>query len=223
MNVLIDLDGTLLDFKQGEMNAVKETIFHFTGLNLNDEQINKFSEINEYYFNQYKNNKMNRDQFHYMRFKDFYSYLGIEKDILESDKYYINSLKYQSNVYDDVFEFLDYLNGKYRLFIASNGMTDVQIKRLEIAKINKYFERIYVSEKIEYNKPDIEFFNYIFDDLNDYERNNYVIIGDRLDSDILGGINVNIKTIYINRDNISSNDIKPNYVIRSLKEIKNIL
>ena len=223
MNVLIDLDGTLLDFKQGEMNAVKETIFHFTGLNLNDEQINKFSEINEYYFNQYKNNKMNRDQFHYMRFKDFYSYLGIEKDILESDKYYINSLKYQSNVYDDVFEFLDYLNGKYRLFIASNGMTDVQIKRLEIAKINKYFERIYVSEKIEYNKPDIEFFNYIFDDLNDYERNNYVIIGDRLDSDILGAINVNIKTIYINRDNISSNDIKPNYVIRSLKEIKNIL
>ena len=223
MNVLIDLDGTLLDFKQGEMNAVKETIFHFTGLNLNDEQINKFSEINEYYFNQYKNNKMNRDQFHYMRFKDFYSYLGIEKDILESDKYYINSLKYQSNVYDDVFEFLDYLNGKYRLFIASNGMIDVQIKRLEIAKINKYFERIYVSEKIEYNKPDIEFFNYIFDDLNDYERNNYIIIGDRLDSDILGGINVNIKTIYINRDNISSNDIKPNYVIRSLKEIKNIL
>jgi phosphoglycolate phosphatase-like HAD superfamily hydrolase len=57
MKVLVDLDGTLLDFKTGEKNAFKDTIKKFTGHIVNNEEINKFSEINEYYFNEYKNGK----------------------------------------------------------------------------------------------------------------------------------------------------------------------
>ena len=64
---------------------------------------------------------------------------------------------------------------------------------------------------------------YILRDLNEYDRNKYIIIGDRLDSDILGGINSNIKTIYVNRNNINDENIKPDYEINSLDNIKNIL
>ncbi|MCR5647875.1 MAG: HAD hydrolase-like protein, partial [Acholeplasmatales bacterium] len=70
--------------------------------------------------------------------------------------------------------------------------------------------------------PDERFFNYIFNDLNDYEKKNYVIIGDRLDSDILGGKISGIKAIYLNRDN-TKGDIKPDYEIKSFKEITVIL
>ena len=64
---------------------------------------------------------------------------------------------------------------------------------------------------------------YILRDLNEYDRNKYIIIGDRLDSDILGGINSNIKTIYLNKNNINDENIKNDYEINSLDNIKNIL
>ena len=222
MNVLIDLDGTLLDFNKGERNAILKTIKEYGGYILNDDDIDYFSKINEYYFNEYKIGNMLREEFHYMRFKKMYLYLKIDGDIKEANKYYVNTLKYEAQIYDDVIEALDYLKLRHKLYIASNGMNDVQIKRLEIARIIDYFEKIYVSEKIGFNKPDVNFFNYIFKDLNDYNKNNYIIIGDRLDSDVLGGINSSIKTIYLNRDNIDGS-IKADFEIKSLKEIKDIL
>lgn len=220
--VLIDLDGTLLDFSKGEKNAFIETIKKFTGHEPNDAECNKFSIINEFYFNEYSSGKMDRRTFHFNRFKEIYEYLKLDADIMLSNEFYINSLKYQANIYDDVFDALNYLSKKYNLYVASNGMTSVQIKRLEIAGIIKYFKKIYVSEEIKYNKPDVNFFNYIFNDLNDFDNDNYVIIGDRLDSDILGGINAKIKTIYLNRLNING-EIKPDYEIKNFKEIDKIL
>lgn len=220
--VLIDLDGTLLDFNKGEKASFIETINKFTGYVPNDLDCQKFSIINEYYFQEYSKGNMERKVFHFNRFKEIYEYLELEADILASNEYYINSLKYQAYIYDDVIDALKYLYDKYELYIASNGMTSVQIKRLEKANIDKYFKKVYVSELIQYNKPDERFFNYIFNDLNDYEKKNYVIIGDRLDSDILGGKISGIKAIYLNRDN-TKGDIKPDYEIKSFKEITVIL
>ena len=71
-------------------------------------------------------------------------------------------------------------------------------------------------------KPDIEFFDYVFDYIKDKDKSHYVIIGDRLDTDILGGIKAGIKTIYVDRKNIN-NEIKPDVVVFSLKELINEL
>ena len=220
--ILFDLDGTLLDFNTGEKNAFSDTIKYFSNYKVNDIECKEFSKINEYYFNEYSKGNMDRKTFHYHRFDEIKKYLRLDFDSIKANEYYVNSLKYQANLYDDVINILDYLFNKYILFVASNGQTIVQNKRLETAGIDKYFKKYYISEDVGYNKPNEEFFNYIFDDLKDYKKEEYVIIGDRLDTDIFGGINVGIKTIYINRFNIS-NDIKPDYEIKSLKELKNIL
>ena len=206
--ILFDLDGTLIDFIKGEKMAFIDTIKKYMNYIPSDLECKRFSDINEYYFNEFKEGRMDRKTFHFNRFKDIYEYLKYDGDIINSNEYYINSLKYQAELYDDVLDILNYLKNQYRLFIASNGMTSVQIKRLEIANINNYFEKNYISE--------------VFNDLNDFDKDKYIIIGDRIDSDILGAINSGIKSIYLNRNNISDN-IKPNYEIKSLLEIKNIL
>ncbi len=220
--VLIDLDGTLLDFSAGERNAFKETINKYFNYVLKEEDYKKFSDINEYYFNEYSKGNMERKEFHYNRFKKIFEYLNLDCPIIEANAFYIESLRYQANPFDDVFEFLEYLKDKYRLFIASNGMTSVQIKRLELAGILKYFEKIYVSEAIGYNKPEEGFFNYIVKDINDYDKSKYIIIGDRLDSDIEGGRGFNIKTVFLDRSKRHGN-VDANYHINDLREIKKIL
>ncbi|MCR5350540.1 MAG: HAD-IA family hydrolase, partial [Acholeplasmatales bacterium] len=140
----------------------------------------------------------------------------------ECNKAYVEFLKYEAQLFDDCLDVIKYLYNKYDLYIASNGMGDVQQKRIELAGIDKFFIKSYISQNVGFNKPDLGFFEYVFKDLNDDNKDNYVIIGDRIDSDILGGINSNIHTIFVNR-NIIKSDIKAEYEIISLDEIKNIL
>ena len=221
--ILLDLDGTLLDFNSGEKNSFREAVKHYTGYVINDIEAKKFSEINEYYFQEYRKNNMTRDEFHYNRFEEMKNYLNLDFDPKLVDEYYIKTLKYQADIYYDVKEILEYLYGKYELYVVSNGMSEVQMKKLELAKIDKYFKKYYISELVGYNKPDLGFFEYVYHDINDMDKSQYVIIGDRLDSDILGGNNFDIKTIYINRNKFIDDKIIPDIMIDSLIELKSIL
>lgn len=218
--ILFDVDGTLLDFTAGERMAFINTIKHISSIEVNDEDIKMFSKINEEAFQLYNNKKLTRPEFHHLRFEKILKYLEIDSDIDLANQYYVNELKYSAVLYNDVIDCLNYLSQKYELYIASNGMTEVQRKRLELAHINQYFKKEYISEEIGYNKPDKEFFDYIFKDINDLDKTHYAIIGDRMDSDIIGGINAGIHTIYLNRTNSPLNNLD---MIYSLNDVKMIL
>lgn len=220
--VLFDLDGTILDFHKGERTALIATINEFSNHELLDDEILLFSEINERLFNEYASGKMKRIEFQEKRFEEISKSLNINLDYSLANKFFLSTLRYTADIYDDVIPALEYLSKKYTLLIASNGITDIQTKRLDKAGILQLFTKIYASEEIVANKPDIKFFDYIFNDLNDYDKSKYIIIGDRLETDILGGINANIKTVLINRDNVIG-DIIPDYEIFDLNVLKNIL
>ena len=215
--ILFDLDGTLMDFKMGEKKAFIDTISHFKDIVPSSDICNKFSEINERLFNSFARGEMKRIEFQEARFKEITSIMDLDADISLFNKYYVESLKYQADLYSDVLDVLSYLKGKYKLYIASNGMNLVQRKRLESAKILDYFDKIYISEVIGANKPEKAFFEYIFNDLNDYDKSKYIIIGDRYDTDILGGLNVGINTVLISREKIVKDSIQ------SLEELKKLL
>ena len=46
---------------------------------------------------------------------------------------------------------------------------------------------MFVSEQTGYQKPMPEFFDFVFNEIGEDKRNNAIIIGDSLTSDILGG------------------------------------
>ena len=143
--------------------------------------------------------------------------MHITGDISIFNKYYVEELKYQADLFDDCIEVLEYLSKKYKLFIASNGMNEVQLKRLKKAQIYDRFDGIYISEVIGHNKPDKEFFEYIIKDIKDNDIKEYIMIGDRYDTDILGARNLGIDGILISKE---KKDCK---TIQSLIELKNIL
>ena len=219
--ILFDLDGTLLDFNSGEKNAFTATIKEFAGYTPKDSECRLFSDINEYLFNEYSSGKLKRIEFQEKRFQEIMEKLNLKFDYSFANKFYIDNLKYQAILFPDVIDTLDYLSKKYELYIASNGMKIVQTERIK--KIAHYFKKSYISEEVGFNKPDKGFFDYILKDINDFNPDEYIIIGDRLDTDILGGKTINIKTMYLNRNNTKITDIKPDYEIKSLYEIKDIL
>lgn len=219
--ILIDIDDTIFDFKSGEAKALINTLNKFN-IKYDDNLLKKFSDINEKYFQSYAKNEMTREQFHKARFDDLLYISKSYNDPIEVNKFYLENLAQQCEFVDGAKDVIQYLNDKYVLCIASNGKYEVQKQRLELAKIDKYFSKIYVSSQIGFNKPDKRFFDYIFNDLSEYKKSDFIIIGDREDSDILGAINSGIDSIYFNSQK-KDTTLKSSYIIYNLEEIKNIL
>ena len=83
----------------------------------------------------------------------------------------------------------------------------------------EYFEKIFISQNIGYAKPDARFFEGCFKQIEDFKKEEAIIVGDSLTSDIMGGINAGIKTCHYNRFDKPYGDIVPDYKITQLSEL----
>ena len=98
------------------------------------------------------------------------------------------------------------------------------LSRIKSSGIAQYFEDIFISEDIGYNKPDKSFFDKCFETIKNADRAETVIVGDSLSSDILGGINAGIRTIWYNPlHEKPSRSVCADFETDDLCEIPNIL
>ena len=222
-NVLLDLDDTLLDFHRAEAEAIRHTLAEI-GIEPTDETVSLYSKINRSCWAKLETGEYTREEVLHRRFDILFATLGIEGDAHETQKMYEYRLSLGAYYLDGARELLDELLGKYRLYLATNGIVNVQTPRIKASGIGKYFDGIFVSERIGYNKPDKRFFECAFSEIPEFRHDEAVIVGDTLTSDILGGINAGIKTVYFN-PNRRKNDtgITPDYEISSLSELPKLL
>lgn len=121
-------------------------------------------------------------------------------------------------------EALQSLSKKYKLYLASNGTARVQAGRLASANISHYFQEIFVSQQIGADKPDVVYFQRCAQKIPGYDPKKALIAGDSLTSDIQGGINAGITTVWVNGRNYPPRaDIRPDYEIRSIAELEALL
>jgi len=109
------------------------------------------------------------------------------------------------------------LNSNVKLYLITNGLTIVQRPRIKNSTIGNYFEGIIISEEVGFAKPQKEIFDIAFDMMGNPNKDEVLIIGDSLSSDITGGINYGIDTCWYNPDLIEiDNDLNPTYEIQHL-------
>ena len=69
-----------------------------------------------------------------------------------------------------------------------------------------------------------EYFDYVFERIPEFDRNETMIIGDSLQSDIQGGQLAQIQTVWLNpTEELPTPTIQPSYTIRQLDDILTIL
>lgn len=222
-NVLFDLDDTLLDFHRAEAEAIRFTLKEI-GIDPSEENVALYSKINRSCWAKLETGEYTRDEVLHRRFDILFDTLGVEGNSNETQKLYEYRLSLGAYYLDGAEELLDTLYGKYRLYVATNGIVNVQSRRIKDSGIGKYFEKIFVSEKIGYNKPDKCFFDSAFAEIPDFKHDETVIIGDILTSDIKGGINAGIKTVYFNPKSVKNDtDITPDYEIANLGDLPKLL
>ncbi|MEE0064274.1 MAG: YjjG family noncanonical pyrimidine nucleotidase [Acutalibacteraceae bacterium] len=222
-NVLFDLDDTLFDFHKAEKIALTKTLVHF-GIDPTEETLALYSTINAAHWKRLELGEISREEVKVGRYRELFKTIGVECDPVKATAYYESMLAIGHYFMPGAPELLEELYRKYRLYIVSNGTAKVQEGRIGSSGIAKYMDGIFISQILGANKPDKQFFDICFAEIPDFSLSETVIIGDSLSSDIKGGINAGITTVWFNPKGIENdNDIKPDYTIKELSEVPGLL
>ena len=221
--LFIDLDDTLLDFHKAEAWAIRQALSQ-AGIAPTDAIIARYSEINQRQWELLEEKKLTREQVLIRRFQLLFQELGVNASCEETQQCYENMLAKGHDFMPGAPELLERLVGKYRLYLVSNGTAMVQDRRLQDTGIEKYFQDIFISERVGVDKPQKEFFDRSFATIPDLDPSQAMIIGDSLTSDMRGGINAGITTCWYNpKHKPRRADIPVDYEIEDLLELPRLL
>ena len=220
--LLFDLDDTLLDFEANEADSLNK-LFQQYGYTFSDELFQVYNSVNKQLWADYENGIITLEQVLNSRFSKTMLQLGALVDGVKWDEQYRQLLSNGSQLIDGAFELCQSLSVSHRLFVVTNGITQTQIKRLKRSGLYAFFEAVFDSQSIGYQKPSKEFFNYVMSHIKDFCIEEALIIGDSLNTDIKGGLMSGIDTCWINKKaQKCPAEIQSTYTVTSLAEIYDI-
>ena len=231
--LLFDLDNTLVDDDENRKCAIKKILLERNECPTT-EQILKFIELDNQFWKdrsagkikdpyKFKTNEEKTEWIRAQRFIKYFKDISLEEGIYINNKY-INYLKEKIVPIQNATEILEYLYKKqYEIYIITNSPTKVVNDKINKINAQKYIKNTFSAEEAGNMKPHNDFFDKFFHKINNYKKEEMLIIGDELDKDILGGIQNGIDTCWFNPKKITNNLYKPNYEINNLLDLKNIL
>ena len=202
--LLWDIDGTILNFEKAEEAAIRKG-FEENNLGVcTDQMLADYKQINKGYWEALEQGEMSKEQILIGRFVEFFT-----KYNLDTSKADIFNKGYQVDLgdticfNDDAYDLLVQLNKKYKQYAVTNGTAVAQHRKIDRSGIGEILEKCFISEEVGYEKPSEKFFEAVFEEIKKNEavtvnRDEILIIGDSLTSDIKGGNNCGIKTCWYN-------------------------
>lgn len=226
-HIFFDLDKTLWDFDTNSSLALKELYLKHElsahGIPSIEEMVDIYNKINQKLWAEYAKNNISKETLRTQRFNETFEYFGVYNYQLafQFGLDYVEISPRKNTLYPHTIETLTYLKEKYQLHIITNGFEEVQYIKLESSGIINYFKEIITSEKAGAKKPDKAIFEYALNITNASPENS-IMIGDDIDVDIKGALNLNIRAIHFcpkNSINYSGDIIE----IKSLNNLQDLL
>ena len=159
------------------------------------------------------------------RFEEYSAAKGLKFDINAFYELYEDNLSKTAILLPETVNTLKTLkNLGVRIFLITNGLSKVQRGRLALSGIAEYFEDVFISDEIGYNKPSKEYFGFVSAKITNFNKGKTLIVGDSLISDIALGINNNVDSCLFNPNKITTpNKTKPTYEISNMSEVIEII
>lgn len=220
--LFLDLDDTVFDFHKAERVALSKTIQDF-GVEPTEEILTLYHKINKWHWQQLELGKITRERLLVERFGVLFQQLGHPVDPESCAQVYEKNLSTGHWYLPGAEQALQSLKKTYKLYLVSNGTARVQHGRMKSANLYQYFEDIFISQEIGVNKPDKRFFDACFARVPGFSPEKSLMVGDSLTSDIQGGINAGIKTVWVNPTHQKADAIVPDYEIEGIWQLEKLL
>ena len=198
--LLLDADGTILDFDRSEAEAIRRTLSLYQ-LPVTDEWVERYHQINDNLWKQLERGEISKSDLRHVRFSRLLEHYGAERNAHAMADTYVEELSSRAYLLPGALEACRELAKTYRLYIITNGIAYVQRRRLASLPIQDYILKSYISEEVGYEKPDIRYFQTVLKDIPECDPSTALVVGDSLTSDMAGGIGAGLDTCWINPQN----------------------
>ena len=218
-----DADGTLFDYNRAEAAALRNTFSSLT-LPFDDSYLDVYRHINHGLWQALERQEITQAVLRYRRFELLMEVIKMTGSPEQMGSTYVEQLSTCSELMDEAYEVLETLSGNSQIAIVTNGLQAVQRGRLANSTIKGFISQLIISEEVGAAKPQSAFFDAAFERCGSPAKNEVLIIGDSLTSDMQGGLDYGIDTCWYN----PSGTLKPNgfditYEIKYLHELLEIV
>ena len=218
--VLFDADNTLLNFDAAENKALAETLVNY-GIEPDAETVQTYREINSDLWKQLEKGQIRREKLMSERFTRFLKAINAAGNGAEMNRFYLEQLSTHPDLMSPtVLDVMKELSEVATLAIVTNGFDKVQSRRVQESGLLNYLEDVFVSEKLDSEKPNRKIFDAALRALGVENREHVLMVGDSLSSDIQGGVNAGLDTCWFNPNHAENpGKVCPTYEIATLEEL----
>lgn len=217
---LFDLDDTLLDFRASEKLSF-ERVLRELGLG---EEIGRlfqqYQTINIDLWRAFEAGTVAKEFLKVERFRKTFAANGLEIDPHAASERYLESLSETVVLIDGARRVCQALAGIGEVGIITNGVANIQDRRIASSGLGEYISFTATSEACGYAKPDSRCFAFATNMARAFSKDTTIIIGDRLDADILGGNRYGIESCWFNPERLANDsEARPTFDVGHLDEI----
>ena len=218
--ILFDADNTLLDFDAAESKALADTLRNY-GIEPDAETVQTYRTINGELWRQLEKGQIRRDKLMAERYTRFLKAVNAAGSGAEMNQYYLDQLSTHPDLAaPNVLDVMKELAEVATLAVVTNGFDRVQSRRVAESGLKEFVEEVFVSEKLDSEKPNRKIFDTALRSLGVENRERVLMVGDSLTSDIQGGINAGLDTCWYNPNHAENpGKVIPTYEIASLEEL----
>lgn len=225
--IFFDLDHTLWDYETNSKETLREL---FAAYNLAEKGVTdfesflrEFKRVNAELWVLYDAGKIGSEVIRAERFKQILEVFNAydQKICAEISHEYLYNCPKKGNLMPNALSTLDYLSGKYKLSIITNGFEEIQNTKLVSGNLQRYFDHIVTSQRAGFKKPSREIFEYTLT-CNNIGHNQAIMIGDNLVTDIGGARQASIDSVFFNHEQVN-HESEIHVEINNLSELCELL
>ena len=125
---------------------------------------------------------------------------------------------------DNGYELVKDLHGQVKQYLVTNGSLQAQTRKLKRSGLGELFDGVFISEVVGAEKPSRAFFDAVLSAIGPVDKEELLLIGDSLTSDMAGGCGVGIPCCWYDPKGLPvPEDLPIRHTIRNLNEIPQIL
>lgn len=217
---LFDLDDTLLDFKASEQLSFVRTLQQLGHQQVSDSLFTQYQAINTALWRSFETGGVTKDFLKVERFRQTFAANGLTLDPAAASALYLESLSETVVLIDGAQALCAQLAAVGEVGIITNGVDAIQQRRIAASGLGQYISFIATSEACGYAKPDSRFFDYAVGMARAAAKAETIIVGDRLDADILGANRYGIDSCWFNPERLpNTSEAVPTYEVARLDAI----
>jgi len=223
-HVFFDLDHTLWDYEKNSIETLTDLVHQFDIIEqVSVEKFLKvYNSVNEKLWHKFNNGEIDKNYIHKYRFPQVLRKLKVfvSHDPANMTDYFINNCSIKPGLMPHTISTLNYLKEKYPMAIITNGFPEAQHPKMKSSGLDKYFEKVIISDTVGYRKPQPEIYIHALKEMN-AEAATTVMIGDNPNTDIRGAEKAGLKAIFYNPTGKRKSVTQ--WEIQSLEELVGIL